>query len=98
MQRRIDAPRYLIDQPVRDVRQIYPEEGASELGTDILGDWPSQPCILDDSQLAALKRIMTKSLAIVQVTIPENVSQSWRADSLRRALLVLARHLCPSQL
>ena len=73
----VEPPHYLKQHPVKDIRPMYPENeemGGNALQTNILGEWPDLPSQLDDSQLAALKRILTKRLAIVQVSIPWSIS------------------------
>nr|OQO30883.1 hypothetical protein B0A51_01507 [Rachicladosporium sp. CCFEE 5018] len=64
----IPAPPYVVKKPdlnltsvfVNSNHQIYEK-------TDVLRQWPAQPqCDLDASQIAALQRALTKSLAIIQ--------------------------------
>lgn len=67
----VGAPQYVEKQPVRDLRPLFPENGemgGDVLESDVLGDWPKLPSHLDESQLAALRRILTKRVAIVQVS------------------------------
>ncbi len=71
----LEAPQYVEQQPLRDLRPVFPENGemgGDVLQCDILEDWPTLPSHLDESQLDALKRILTKRLAIVQVSIARN--------------------------
>lgn len=67
MDRQIEPPDYVKEQPVRDLRQAFLEVGGDTLKVNILDQWPDLPSTLDTSQLQALKRAMTKSLAIIQV-------------------------------
>ncbi|QIW95211.1 hypothetical protein AMS68_000729 [Peltaster fructicola] len=61
----IGAPIYLPQKPTIDLGPISSQEdGLSEV--DIFATWPDTSTILDQSQLIALQRIVTKSLAIVQ--------------------------------
>ena len=67
----IGPPQYIDQQPIKDLRPLFPEDGemgGDVLKTNILGEWPKLPSSLDSSQLDALKRILTKRLAIVQVS------------------------------
>ena len=70
MEKDIEAPECVDKDPIRDLRLVFPEVGAQELFTDIRHEWPSGTSALDASQLQALKRVMTKRLAIIQVSKP----------------------------
>lgn len=72
LEREIGPPRYLLQKPVKDLRPLFSsngEIGRDVLDRDILEEWPKFPSSLDNSQLDALKRILTKQLAIVQVIL-----------------------------
>lgn len=46
---------------------LYPSENKTYSNVDIIDDWPSEvPPVLDASQFEALRRILTKRLAIIQ--------------------------------
>ena len=66
LEREVRAPDFIEEQPFKDLRGVFPEDGADELRVNVLGKWPNAPSNLDKSQLQALKRVLTKSLAIVQ--------------------------------
>ena len=68
MDRNIQPPLYVQQQPERDVRCVFPCDGAAELRVNVLKDWPKERSLLDESQMEALKRIMTRGLAVVQVS------------------------------
>ena len=78
----IGPPQYISQKPIKDLRPLFPENG--EMGGDvlyksILEEWPKLPSSLDDSQLDALKRILTKRLAIVQViSVPTSLRERSR--------------------
>lgn len=68
VQREVEAPQYILDNPKMDLTSVltYDKQQTYE-NVDILRQWPKQPqSELDDSQLQALRRILTKRLAIVQ--------------------------------
>lgn len=55
------------ERPHRDLSDIFRLTSSRVDDVDILGEWPKcQPTELDQSQLSALERILTKRLAIVQ--------------------------------
>lgn len=64
----VEAPAYLIERPRLDMTSVFvnnKHETYEEI--DVLRTWPNQPqSNLDASQLDALRRILTKRLAIVQ--------------------------------
>ena len=63
----VEAPLYLNQQPLKDLSAVFSSEGNSFLNVDILKNWPSDGLPeLDQSQLSALHRILTKKLAVVQ--------------------------------
>lgn len=60
-------PPYLAEQPHKDLSLLYPPDHEDFLNVDIIDDWPrDSPPVLDASQFEALRRILTKQLAIVQ--------------------------------
>ena len=68
----VGPPQYIHQQPIKDLRPLFPEigeMGGDVLNTNILDEWPNLSSPLDGFQLDALKRILTKQLAIVQVSI-----------------------------
>ena len=72
MERDIDSPLYLVDQPIKNLSLLYPTVSVENevnryLEVDVIENWPQDPPpILDASQHDALERILTKELAIVQ--------------------------------
>ena len=63
----IQPPQYLEEQPLRDLSLLYPKSNHSYLNVDLIQDWPqAEPPVLDASQFEALRRILTKRLAIIQ--------------------------------
>ena len=66
--RDIEAPEYVLQQPKKDLSNIFKSEKDEDLSNiDILEDWPQDAeSHLDASQIDALNRILTKRLAIVQ--------------------------------
>ena len=67
IKREIPPPKYLEEQPLKDLSKLFTANGADVLNINILGEWPSNlPSGLDESQLGALRRILAKRLAIVQ--------------------------------
>ena len=66
MQRDIKAPEYVLKQPLRDLGILYPETHTGVANVDILNALPGVPRALDPFQWDALRRIVTKRLAIVQ--------------------------------
>lgn len=65
LKRDIAAPTYVKEQPLRDLRFLYAGHESST-SIDLLDVLPGTPCELDTSQLEALQRILTKSLALIQ--------------------------------
>ncbi|MCJ1404379.1 hypothetical protein MMC11_007604 [Xylographa trunciseda] len=62
----IPAPDYITDQPLLDMSAIM-SDPHQYIDIDVLDQWPEiSGSNLDDSQLAALRRIITKRVAIVQ--------------------------------
>lgn len=62
------APSYLQDKPTLNMTKVFVNNKHDTYdNTDVLRAWPSQPeGLLDKSQTAALRRMLTKKLAIVQ--------------------------------
>lgn len=60
------APEYVIEEPWKELSPALSNQN-QYFGIDVLEDWPELPePNLDESQLAALRRILTKRLAVVQ--------------------------------
>ncbi|KAL8696250.1 MAG: hypothetical protein Q9201_007753 [Fulgogasparrea decipioides] len=68
VEREIRPPWYLQKQPVKDLSSLFHSTDEKYAQVDILdGQWPNdQTSELDASQVAALRRILAKELAIVQ--------------------------------
>ncbi|MCJ1468415.1 hypothetical protein MMC07_007043 [Pseudocyphellaria aurata] len=63
----IQPPPYLVEQPFKDLSILYPPNPQDFVNVDLINDWPrDSPPVLDASQFEALRRILTKQLAIVQ--------------------------------
>ncbi|KAI5361869.1 Putative P-loop containing nucleoside triphosphate hydrolase, DNA2/NAM7 helicase, helicase [Septoria linicola] len=64
----IAPPKYIADQPYVNLSSVMAASSNQTFeNVDVLSSWPDQPRSgLDASQLAALRRILTKRLAIVQ--------------------------------
>ncbi|QDS69272.1 hypothetical protein FKW77_002250 [Venturia effusa] len=66
----VDAPEYVLKQPIRDMSSIFTSKDLSQGqydNIDVISEWPEDAnTSLDSSQEAALRRIMTKKVAIVQ--------------------------------
>ncbi|KAK6392349.1 hypothetical protein LTR65_003805 [Meristemomyces frigidus] len=64
----IPAPTYVQQHPKADMTSVLRDNKHETYeNVDMLKQWPKQPsCDLDASQLAALRRILTKRLAIIQ--------------------------------
>lgn len=63
----VQPPSYLVDQPLRDLSDVFTGGSDDFRNIDILEDWPKNVnCALDSSQIEALRRMLTKQLAIVQ--------------------------------
>ncbi|SLM34912.1 P-loop containing nucleoside triphosphate hydrolase [Lasallia pustulata] len=67
VEKEVSPPVYVAQQPLTNLSSALSSETDKYLNVDVLNAWPENPpSELDDSQLAALQRIMTKRLAIVQ--------------------------------
>jgi len=67
MKRDIEPPKHAQDQPLMDLSKLFSADGQDVRNVNILENWPSNlPSELDASQVEALRRILTKRLAIVQ--------------------------------
>ncbi|KAI4288743.1 MAG: hypothetical protein L6R35_001997 [Caloplaca aegaea] len=77
VQREVSPPQYLKQQSIKDLSSLFPTIDNRRSRIDLLNEWPDQsgpPCSssstiaasLDASQLDALRRILTKELAIIQ--------------------------------
>ncbi|ORY12949.1 P-loop containing nucleoside triphosphate hydrolase protein [Clohesyomyces aquaticus] len=68
VQPQVDPPEYILENPFTDISSLVAlEESKSFENVDILHNWPGGSSHgLDKSQSAALKRILSKRLAIVQ--------------------------------
>lgn len=63
----IQPPSYLEHQPFKDLSLLYAQNSDNYLNVDVMHNWPlNTPPTLDTSQFEALRRILTKQLAIVQ--------------------------------
>lgn len=64
----VSAPKYIIDKPKTNLTMVLRNNKHETYeAVDVIKHWPNQPSSdLDASQLAALKRVLTKRLAIVQ--------------------------------
>ena len=63
----VQPPSYLVDQPLKDLSEVFMTGSDDFRNIDVLEDWPKNAnCALDSSQIEALQRILTKQLAIVQ--------------------------------
>jgi helicase required for RNAi-mediated heterochromatin assembly 1 len=64
----VQPPQYLQRQPFLNMRSIFKHDSISSYeNVDVLNDWPEEPSTsLEQTQLHALKRILTKRLAIIQ--------------------------------
>lgn len=63
----IQPPSYLEQQPFKDLSMLYTPNSEDYLNVDVMHNWPlNNPPTLDASQFEALRRILTKQLAIVQ--------------------------------
>ena len=62
----IRAPKYVEEHPLKDVSAALQDDNRT-FGVNVLDEWPELPdSNLDRSQLTALRRILTKRLAIIQ--------------------------------
>ena len=68
VEREVAPPWYLRKKPKKDLSPLFEGTGTEHRHVNLLeGQWPSDPTSnLDASQVAALRRILTKELAIVQ--------------------------------
>ena len=67
MSKNIKAPEYLEQQPYKDLSHIFKSDGKDFRNINVLQEWPEgAESDLDASQLDALRRILTKRLAVVQ--------------------------------
>lgn len=69
LERNIEPPRYLREQPRKNLSTLYPSNPDVErfFNVDLINDWPQEPTpVLDASQYTALRRILTNELAIIQ--------------------------------
>lgn len=84
VERNIRPPWYLQKQPMKDLSVLYPGTGSKYSHVDILdGQWPDDPTMdLDASQVAALRRILRKELAVVQGPPGTGTLQPTRANEL----------------
>lgn len=65
--REVRPPAHVKARPQKNLSSLFPGCGEAILDVDILTQWPSDlPSQLDSSQMEALRRIITKRLAIVQ--------------------------------
>ena len=66
LQTTVEAPEYVVEAPWKEMSPALTNQN-QRFGIDVLEDWPDFPePKLDESQLAALHRILTKRLAVVQ--------------------------------
>ena len=68
LSRNIEPPEYLLQQPYKDLSHVFKaRDGIDFLNVKLLDEWPEDfESELDTSQVDALRRILTKRLAIVQ--------------------------------
>ncbi|KAL9011706.1 MAG: hypothetical protein Q9173_003471 [Seirophora scorigena] len=77
VQREVSPPWYLRQQSVKDLSSLFPTTDSRRSLIDLLNEWPDQAvprgsapsttaASLDASQLNAIRRILTKELAIIQ--------------------------------
>lgn len=65
----IPPPDYIKENPIFDLSPVFPDEPSdSEVkNVDVLGEWPKvKETSMDQNQLSALRRMITRRLAIVQ--------------------------------
>ena len=63
-QSNVPAPSYREDVPALDLKSVFEDAFGSQ---DVLSDWPQQPKTqMDTTQVEALRRILTKQVAIIQ--------------------------------
>ena len=67
IQRDVHPPQYLEQQPLENLSSLFPSAGDEVLNVNILKKWPAElSSDLDMSQMDALKRTLTKRLAVIQ--------------------------------
>ena len=67
IEREIKPPTYVEEQPLKDLSKLFTAAAQDILNINILQDWPTNlPTNLDKYQMDALKRILSKRLAVVQ--------------------------------
>ena len=67
MDKKVAAPKYVEDQPYRNLLPALNITNKEFMNIDVLHDWPDNAASdLDSSQVEALRRILTKRLAIIQ--------------------------------
>jgi len=93
LERKIKAPKYVEQQPLKDLRKLFPTTEEDVTNINILPNLPAFSCDLDESQKEALHRILARKLAIVQVCSQRYFTTPW-AKQASRALLVQARLIC----
>ena len=62
----VQPPPYIVDQPYKNLSHLFRSGHRDFAKVDVLEGWPEADCELDSSQIEALRRILTKKLAIVQ--------------------------------
>lgn len=62
----VQPPSYIVHQPYKNLSHLFRSGHTDFTKVDVLESWPEADCKLDGSQLEALRRILTKQLAIVQ--------------------------------
>ena len=63
----VQPPSYLVDRPRQDLSHVFKGENNDLVTVDVLESWLENiQSSLDNSQIEALQRILTKKLAIVQ--------------------------------
>ncbi|KAK0863231.1 hypothetical protein LTR87_016287, partial [Friedmanniomyces endolithicus] len=83
----IAAPTYVVEKPKRDLSSVMrTNEHATTENVDILNRWPAKPSSdMDASQLAALRRILTKRLAVIQG--PPGTGKTYVSEQAIRIML-----------
>ncbi|KAL6718868.1 hypothetical protein ACLMJK_003102 [Lecanora helva] len=68
LRRDVPPPAYLTIQPQKNLSKIFPTGAENLNNLNVLTEWPDLPpaCTLDGWQMKALRRIITKRLAIIQ--------------------------------
>ncbi|KAK0319760.1 hypothetical protein LTR82_009095 [Friedmanniomyces endolithicus] len=87
----IAAPTYVVEKPKRDLSSVMrTNEYATTENVDILNHWPAKPSSdMDASQLAALRRILTKRLAVIQG--PPGTGKTYVSEQAIRIMLANGR-------